>query len=1024
MPPPPSGRPDASKPARGGMASRGGVSTRMQSRPIITQQSSSESPAQNNPGGGPADPRPTQSTPSVESSAPSSSATGSSREDASSNPLPSTPSIPVQQTAVQIPTQSGATVSRTAQTPSSSEPSGTHAEYPAYTEPLVQCIIFLVAVLHVRHHLTFRACALILFAFNLIFGLLPISFLGTEKLPQTLKTVLNRLDLKDNFTQHPICPECYRVYEPTSSETLCNDCSCEIFRPNTHGVLNRLLGTGDNSSSKRLPVQVAPIQLLSDAVKDLFARPGMEAAVESWRNWPTVEGDLLSMQDGEIWKTIAGPDGQPFFGPKEEWEIRLGVTLSIDWFSNKTSPYGPSHSAGALSYTIQNLDLASRYNTDNLILSQMSPGPKEPTAPQLQNLLVKNVDDLDILWKDGIRVATPEHPDGILIRVALVAIIADHPAMCKLCGFADHAHGEAPCTKCYVTHDHLFTEKSLKNEFEARDGNEHRKKSQEYREKSTEEEKAQFFKQNGVQWTEFTRLKYFDIVRMTIIDPMHNLLLGLAKTQWYKQWILNSTLRKDTDAGTKRELHTVHDFLATFQSPPWGGKIPQRVGEPAGGSLTADEYKFSVTAPWPIIIPIVWDQFLGDAKKTHAKAMEKYTKQMDSWRSAHAMWKRKRTGEEPPQPEMPKARMQDGEEENFLEFATALKMLCGRSIRIDQVPKIRQHLENYLMGFRKYYGEDNMKPNHHWAVHIADQILDYGPVYGFWAFLTERLNKVLKNLNINNWTGGMLEVSMMRQFHRIAKLDFKIKERMKYSQYTMERSFLAGISSYGESTQVVGTIQDGAATAVSRLQAGTVLDAHERLSDSVRAALVRYYNHDGPQVQLGAVQQDPTIAPLQPFGQDLGYVVLDGRRVIPTTAPRSTGASALVQVQLGQQLYVGEVHKLFIHKQNNIFNSESTILGLIKWLKPSDYSPLDKEDLWSRFPELSIDTWEYEKYVDDSANFPPKIISASQIQCQVCRGLCAHTDPPMWITTTMDRYTSLRTTFDYGELFDADEHED
>lgn len=61
-----------------------------------------------------------------------------------------------------------------------------------------------------------------------------------------------------------------------------------------------------------------------------------------------------------------------------------------------------------------------------------------------------------------------------------------------------------------------------------------------------------------------------------------------------------------------------------------------------------------------------------------------------------------------------------------------------------------------------------MKPNHHWAVHIPDQILDYGPV---WAFLTERLNKVLKNLNSNNWSGGQLEVSMMREFHRHSRLD-------------------------------------------------------------------------------------------------------------------------------------------------------------------------------------------------------------------------------------------------------------
>jgi hypothetical protein len=64
-----------------------------------------------------------------------------------------------------------------------------------------------------------------------------------------------------------------------------------------------------------------------------------------------------------------------------------------------------------------------------------------------------------------------------------------------------------------------------------------------------------------------------------------------------------------------------------------------------------------------------------------------------------------------------------------------------------------------------------MKTNHHWAVHIPQQVRDFGTLYSFWAFLTERLNKILKNVNSNNWGGGLLEVSMMREFHRAAKRD-------------------------------------------------------------------------------------------------------------------------------------------------------------------------------------------------------------------------------------------------------------
>lgn len=131
--------------------------------------------------------------------------------------------------------------------------------------------------------------------------------------------------------------------------------------------------------------------------------------------------------------------------------------------------------------------------------------------------------------------------------------------------------------------------------------------------------------------------------------------------------------------------------------------------------------------------------------------------------------------------------MHPEEPRNYLRFASALKILVGSSIPFKGLDQARELLRDYLLGFlevtihlvflslterfEQLYGMDEMKPNHHWAVHIPDQVLDYGPLYGFWAFLTERLNKVLKNLNSNNWGGGLLEVSMMREFHRIAQLE-------------------------------------------------------------------------------------------------------------------------------------------------------------------------------------------------------------------------------------------------------------
>ena len=63
-----------------------------------------------------------------------------------------------------------------------------------------------------------------------------------------------------------------------------------------------------------------------------------------------------------------------------------------------------------------------------------------------------------------------------------------------------------------------------------------------------------------------------------------------------------------------------------------------------------------------------------------------------------------------------------------------------------------------------------IKPNHHYAVHTSEFIRDFGPVYGFWTFLFEHLNKVLKSYKSNNHGLGHLEASFFCEFHRTIRV--------------------------------------------------------------------------------------------------------------------------------------------------------------------------------------------------------------------------------------------------------------
>jgi hypothetical protein len=61
--------------------------------------------------------------------------------------------------------------------------------------------------------------------------------------------------------------------------------------------------------------------------------------------------------------------------------------------------------------------------------------------------------------------------------------------------------------------------------FEACDSATHCLHAQEWQ-RLPEGDREEFFKKHGARYFELSGLPYFDPVRMTVVDPMHNILLG------------------------------------------------------------------------------------------------------------------------------------------------------------------------------------------------------------------------------------------------------------------------------------------------------------------------------------------------------------------------------------------------------------------------------------------------------------------------------------------------------------------
>ncbi|KAJ7017493.1 hypothetical protein C8F04DRAFT_873540, partial [Mycena alexandri] len=147
---------------------------------------------------------------------------------------------------------------------------------------------------------------------------------------------------------------------------------------------------------------------------------------------------------------------------------------------------------------------------------------------------------------------------------------------------------------------------------------------------------------------------------------------------------------------------------------------------------------------------------------------------------------------------------------------------------------------------------------------------------------------------------------------------------------------------------------------------------------------------------------------LSSYADIYNYALLDGRRITPTDrSRRNTAGSSIIQAWFNNEACGGEVVAILCHRQPGIPSSENTLLLMVMWMKESDFTPLDGNDegfIWNTFPELGINTWQYNIYEDPrEAGSRPVILPLNEVHCQISRGTLEHTDPKMWITNTMDR---------------------
>jgi len=462
-----------------------------------------------------------------------------------------------------------------------------------------------------------------------------------------------------------------------------------------NGVLLRRVEL-HNMKEVYYPNRVYCYMPLINYLKVFLNRPGFDSLCNEWKNNINRDGAYEDVFDGQIWKDFQVYDGVPFLSEPYTY----GLMLNVDWFKPcKHTEY----SLGAIYLTFMNLPRTLRFRQENVMLIGLIPGPNEPKR-DINPFLVPLVKELQALFH-GIEIFISSLSKSVLVRCALLCIACDIPASRKVCGFLGHS-ATVGCSKCMKKFPGKVGEKDYsgfdRTQWEQRTLDHHKQSINKIKKCTTKKARNDLESKYGCRYSALLDLPYFDPIRMTIIDPMHNLYLGTAKHVLKNIWIEQGLI-------DNKAMSLIQDRVNSTSTPHYVGRIPHKIASSFSG-FTADQFK-----NWTNLFSIM--ALRGILPTEHLKC----------WQY----------------------------------FVQASRILCQMSLTDDQIQLADAFLLQFCRRVENLYGKNIITPNMHLHCHLKQSLCDYGPMHNFWLFSYERYNGILENFPSNNRS---LEIHLIQRF--------------------------------------------------------------------------------------------------------------------------------------------------------------------------------------------------------------------------------------------------------------------
>ena len=167
-----------------------------------------------------------------------------------------------------------------------------------------------------------------------------------------------------------------------------------------------------------------------------------------------------------------------------------------------------------------------------------------------------------------------------------MCVACDIPAARKCCGFKGHSASYG-CSRCKNFFPGGFGKKDYsgfnRSDWQPRTLEAHRDATRRLLNAKTQAEIDSIEMETGMKYSILSELPYFNPIRFTIIDPMHNLFLGTAKTMMKKIWLERNII-------SRSQLQVTQCRVDSLSIPSDMGRIPRKIGSNFS-SFTAEQLK-------------------------------------------------------------------------------------------------------------------------------------------------------------------------------------------------------------------------------------------------------------------------------------------------------------------------------------------------------------------------------------------------------------------------------------------------